>query len=120
MSITRSQAEIDADAAKAVLVAAANARFIAAADIQIQEAIDQGQFWCSCITVDDIDPQTVFQHYADLGYGVSFPDYPANLALQPAELFGAYWINFWSNGGFLPQLLKKPYRLIISWKTASP
>lgn len=117
MSITRSQAEIDADAAKAAITAAANTRFIAAADIQIQDAIDQGMFWCSSITTDDIDPQTVFQHYADLGYGVSFPDYPTNLALQPAELFGAYWINFWSNGGFIPRLLKKPYRLIISWKT---
>lgn len=120
MSITRNQAEIDADAAKAIAVTAANNRFIAAADIQIQEAIDQGQFFVSCSTTDDIDPQTVFQYYANLGYGVSFPDYPTNLALQPAELFGAYWINFWSNGGFLPRLLKKPYRLLISWKTPVP
>lgn len=117
MSISRSQAETDATTANNAAIAAANARFIAAADIQIQEAIDQGQFWVSATTTDDIDPQTVFKHYADLGYGVSFPDYPTNLSLQPAELFGAYWVNFWSNGGFVPQLLKKPYRLLITWKT---
>lgn len=117
---TRSQSQIDAQAANDTLTVAANARFIAAADLQIQEAINQGKFYCSCVTQDDIDPRTVFQHYADLGYGVSFPDYPANLSLQPAELFGAYWINFWTNGGFIPQNLKKPYRLIIAWKTPVP
>lgn len=120
MSITRSQAEIDADVALAAITAAANARFIAAADIQITDAIARGQFWISSTTTDNIDPETIFRHYADLGYGVSFPDYPSNLALQPAELFGAYWINFWSNGGFIPRLLKKPYRLLISWHTPVP
>lgn len=120
MSIPRTQAQIDAQAALDAVTAAANARFIAAADTQIQEAIDQGKFYCTCTTIDDIDPRTIFQHYADLGYGVSFPDYPTNLALQPAELFGAYWINFWTNGGFIPRLLKKPYRLIIAWKTPVP
>lgn len=120
MSIPRSQAETDAQAAFDTATADANARFIAAADIQIQTAVDQGKFYCSCETRDDIDPRTVFQYYADLGYGVSFPDYPTNLALQPAELFGAYWINFWTNGGFIPQNLKKPYRLIISWKQPIP
>lgn len=117
MSIPRSQAEIDAQTALDALTAAANARFIAAADIQITEAIAQGKFYVNCLTEDAIDPKTVFQYYADLGYGVAFPDYPTNLSLQPAELFGPYWINFWSNGGFIPQNLKKPYRLIISWKT---
>lgn len=120
MSIPRSTAETDAQTELDTLTAAANARFIAAADIQITEAIDQGLFWCDCITTDDIDPKTIFQYYAGLGYGVCFPDYPQNLNLQPAELFGAYWINFWSNGGFIPRLLKKPYRLIISWKTPNP
>jgi len=114
---TRSKAEIDATAVQTALTDAANARFIAAADIQIQDAIAAGQFFVNCETGDDIDPRTVFQYYADLGYGVEFPDYPTNLALQPAELFGPYWQNFWSNGGFIPQRLKKPYRLIISWKT---
>lgn len=114
---TRSQAQIDAQAAEDALVAAANARFILASDIQIAEAINQGKFFVNCITEDNISPRTVFQYYANLGYGVSLPDYPTNLSLQPAELFGAYWINFWSNGGFIPQNLKKPYRFIIAWKT---
>lgn len=120
MSISRDQAQTDAQAANDTLTADANARFIAAADAQIQTAIDQGKFYVTSQTLDDIDPRTVFQHYADLGYGVSFPDYPTNLALQPAELFGAYWINFWTNGGFIPSRLKKPYRMIISWKNPQP
>jgi hypothetical protein len=120
MSIPRSQAETDANVAQAAVIAAADARFIAAADIQIQDAINQGKFYATCVTTDDIDPRTIFQYYANLGYGVSFPDYPTNLALQPAELFGAYWMNFWTNGGFIPQLLKKPYRLIIAWKNPAP
>lgn len=117
MSIPRSTAETNAQIADDAIEAAANARFIAAADIQIAEAIAQGRFWVDCITTDHIGIRTVFQYYANLGYGVSLPDYPTNLALQPAELFGAYWINFWSNGGFLPHLIKKPYRLLITWKT---
>lgn len=120
MSITRSQAEIDAQTALDAATDAANTRFIASADQQITEAIEQGQFFVNCLTTDDINPETVFRHYADLGYGVSFPDYPSNLTLQPAELFGAYWINFWSNGGFVPRLLKKPYRLLITWQTPAP
>lgn len=120
MSITRSQAEIDAQTALDALTAAANARFIAAADIQIQTAIDEGRFWANCETIDDIDPKTIFEYYANLGYGVCFPDYPTNLALQPAELFGPYWVNFWTNGGFIPSRLKKPYRLIIAWKQPIP
>jgi hypothetical protein len=120
MTLPRTQAQTEAQTALDEVTAAANARFIAAADIQIQEAILQGEFWISATTTDDIDPETVFRHYADLGYGVSFPDYPTNLSLQPAELFGAYWINFWSNGGFIPRLLKKPYRLLISWHTPVP
>jgi len=120
MSITRDQAQTDAQTANDDLTAAANARFIAAADIQIQEAIAQGKFFISAYTTENINPQTVFQHYTDLGYNVSFPDYPVNLALQPAELFGAFWVNFWSNGGFIPALLKKPYRFLIIWKMPVP
>ena len=120
MSIPRDTAQTEAQAANDALTAAANARFIAAADIQIQTAITAGQFYVNCQTEDAIDPHFIFQYYANLGYGVSFPDYPTNLALQPAELFGAYWINFWTNGGFIPNHLKKPYRLIISWKMPIP
>lgn len=120
MSIPRSTAQTEAQAANDALVLAANNRFIAAADQQITDAIARGAFFANCQTFDDIDPKTIFQYYANLGYGVEFPDYPTNLALQPAELFGAYWMNFWTNGGFIPQNLKKPYRLIISWKTPPP
>jgi hypothetical protein len=119
MSMPRDTTEASTNVIKDANTLAANAAFIAAADLQIQEAVARGVFWVSTQTASDINPETVFKHYADLGYGVSFPDYPTNLSLQPAELFGSYWVNFWSNGGFIPSLLKKPYRLLISWKTSN-
>lgn len=115
MSIPKSTALTNAQTANDTLTAAANARFIAAADQQITDAIAQGVFYVTCWSEDDIDPRLVGQHYIDLGYGVSLPDYPMNLILQPAELFGEFWINFWTNG-FIPSNMKKPYRFIISWK----
>jgi len=117
-SISKSQAEIDAQIAHDALTAAANTRFITAADLQIQEAINLGKFWIECISSDDIDPQVIFQYYADLGYGVSFPDYPVDMFLiqGPANLFGDLWVNYWANSGFMPSSLKKPYRFMIYWK----
>lgn len=120
MSTPQSIALTNAQAANDALTAAANTRFIAAADAQIATAISAGQFYVSCETLDDINPQTIFQYYANLGYGVSFPDFPTNLNLQPADLFGPYWQNFWTNGGLIPSHLRKPYRLIIAWKTPIP
>lgn len=116
MSITKSQAETDAQIAHDALTDAANTRFIAAADQQITEAIAQGVFYINALSEDDIDPMVVGQYYSDLGYIVSFPDYPQNLILQPAELFGQFWINFWSSGLQIPANLKKPYRFLISWQ----
>lgn len=117
MSIPRTQTEIDAQAAHDALVAAANTKFIASVDLQIQEAVGLGMFWVNCITINDIDPKTIFDYYSNLGYVVSFPDFPGNLTINPSGLFGVNWLTFWMNGGILPSLLKKPYRFIISWKT---
>lgn len=116
MSIPKSQAETEAQAAHDTIVSAANQRFIDAADTQIEEAIDLGKFWVNCHTFDlEVDFKMVFMHYADLGYGVSLPDYPSNQMLQPASLFGEFWINYWTNN-LVPRDPKKPFRMIISWK----
>lgn len=115
MSIPKSTAESQAETALDAITLAANTRFIAAADLQITAAIAQGVFFINCWSTDDISVREVAQHYLDLGYGISMPDYPQNLIMQPAELFGEFWINFWSNG-FIPSTMKKPYRILISWK----
>jgi hypothetical protein len=115
-SITKSQAEIDAQIAHDALVAAANARFIAAADIQITEAIARGVFFANCETFEtDIDPKLIYDYYAALGYKISFPDLPLHdLSQQPAQLFGEFWINFWNNG-LVPKNMKHPIRIIFAW-----
>ncbi len=116
MSIPKSQANTESTAAHDTIVAAANAKFIAAADVQIDEAIDRGVFWVNCQTFDlEVDPKTVFMHYADLGYKVELPDYPTNRMLQPAELFGEFWVNYWTNS-LIPRDIKKPFRMIIRWE----
>lgn len=115
MSIPKSQAESEAQTANDAIVLAANTRFIAAADQQITEAIDLGVFWVNCQTFDlNVDLKTVFMHYADLGYKISLPDYPCNQMLQPAALFGEFWINYWTSNLY-PRDVKKPFRMIISW-----
>lgn len=115
MSITKDQAKTDAEAANTTLTSEADQRFIDAADAQIQEAIDQGLFYINCQTYDvKVNPKNIFEYYSGLGYGVSFPDYPTNLMLQPAQLFGEFWINFWSNS-LVPTSLKTPVRFLISW-----
>lgn len=116
-TIPKSQAESESTTEHDARVAAANQRFIDAADAQIQEAIDQGRFWVNCTTFEyDINPQTVFQHYADLGYKVSFPDFTTHdFSQQPAQLFGEFWINFWNNEN-VPANTKIPLRIVIGWR----
>lgn len=116
-SIPKSQAESETDTAHDVLVAAANQRFIDAADAQIQEAIDQGRFFVNCTSFEaDLDPKAVFDYYAGLGYQVAFPDYTSHdLSQQPAQLFGEFWINFWNND-LVPAGMKLPLRIVIGWR----
>lgn len=115
-SITKSQAETDSTTEHDALVAAANQRFIDDADAQILEAIDQGKFWINCTTFEaDLDPQEIFDYYANLGYSIAFPDYSHHdLSQQPAQLFGAFWTNFWNNAQ-VPSGMKLPLRIVIGW-----
>lgn len=113
---TKSQAQTDAQTAEDALVAAANQLFIDNTDVAIEAAIDQGEFFVNSAAYDhNVDPRAIFDYYTNLGYSVSFPDYPQNLALQPAQLFGEFWINYWNNN-LVPNLKKYPIRFLISWK----
>jgi hypothetical protein len=115
MSETRDQANAAAQTSLTAIQLAANTQFIANVDAQIAEAITQGRFQISAVTSLDVDLQTVFSHYVNLGYMVFFPDYPNNLNIQPVELFGQYWVDYWNHIlSLFP--LKNPARMTISWK----
>lgn len=112
---TKNQVKTQAQIAHDALAATANQLFINAADAQIQGAIAQGLFFVNCQTVDDkVDPQAIFNYYSNLGYIVTMPDVPTNIQLGPAQLFGEFWVNFWTNN-LIPANVKYPLRFLISW-----
>jgi hypothetical protein len=115
MSETRDQANADAQTALTAIQTAENTQFIANVDAQIQEAIAQGRFEVSATTSKNVDIQTVFEYYVNLGYMVWFPDYPTNLNVQPVELFGQYWTDYWQHILSLYPL-KNPARIIVGWR----
>lgn len=119
MSLTKTQAELDAQAALDALVAADNALFIAAIDAQILEAIDLGHFYVSSTTWGNVDAKTIFEYYVALGYFVYFPDFPQCQNWSPSNLFGPFWEAFWNHTLF-PRTAKNPIRLIIAFKDAPP
>ena len=116
-SITKTQAQTDADAAQAAIWAAANTKFIAEADIQIQQAIAQGLFFVNCQTSDDVNPTDLFTYYTQLGYQFQFPGYSVHS--QPTadpDGMGGFFVSAWLNTGLTRQKLEKPYRFLIIWK----
>lgn len=115
-TLPQSTAKSNSLAAKTALTTAADNAFIADADAQILKAIDQGVYFVHCKAFSEIDVQAIATYYANLGYAISFPDFQADL-LQvqgPAALFGQFWTNFWNNSN-VPQGIKMPLRIIISW-----
>lgn len=115
MSQTRDQANSEAKAARSAIQIAADNQFIANVDLQIAEAIAQGNFRISAVTSENVSLHIIFNYYADLGYFVSFPDYPANLNIQPVELFGQYWNDYWLHLLSLYPI-RNPARINISWR----
>lgn len=116
-SVTKDQAQTDAEAALAAIYAAANAKFIADADIQIQQAIAQGLLFVNCTTSDDVNPSDIFTYYTQLGYHVEFPDFAKNSTpTAPPDSDSGFWVSSWINSGFSRTQLKKPYRFLIIWK----
>lgn len=115
MSMTDAAAKAASDAQLATLQAADNAIFIAAADVQITQAIALGQNYIATTTWGNVNTKDIFTHYHDLGYNCWFPDEPLSHGLVPAQMFGEFWEAFWNNTLFLANV-KNPCRMIISWQ----
>ena len=108
-----SQTHADAIAAQDALTAAANARFIAAVDIAIDQAVAQGKFRYAPLLDKDVSCKDIADHYNTLGYKVG----PANCPFwdtQAAVLFGESWEAYWANRWIC--LCRKPCRIRISWR----
>lgn len=114
MSITRNQANTNTTAQQTAIQTAADAIFIAAADAAIANAINFGKFTTTVSTFKGVNIQTVYYYYANLGYGVSFPDVPNNLYANPAELFGFFLDQYYNN--YIASLrLSNPLRITLYW-----
>lgn len=90
--------------------------FIDDANIAILQAISLGQFKVSLTTNKNCDTKTLHNYFVGLGYVVSYPDVndlPGSTPMQPAELFGMSWDQFWANN---PPSLPSPVRIILSWQ----
>lgn len=114
-SITKAQANTDANTAKTTIMSTADQNFINAADLQILQAVALGKFQILCISYDRIDMKAIIAYYQGLGYKIYNPEAYLNQA-QPAELFGFFWDDFW-NSVYPFSFRKKPIRLIINWKS---
>lgn len=117
-SIPKTQAQIDANAAQAAIWAAANAKFIIEADLQIQQAIAQGLYFVNCTTSEDVNPTDLFAYYTNLGYLFQFPGYPKHSqpTAPPDEFRDGFYVSAWLNTGLTRTKLEKPYRFLIIWK----
>lgn len=113
---TLNQAQTTSQTNHDSITSAIDANFIAATDQQIQDAMSKGLFFISCTAEDGVDSQQIFNHYAGLGYQVTFPDFPQNQAqvTNPSNLFGEFWIAFWNGVKFFDPN-RKPVRFLISW-----
>lgn len=117
---SRNTANTNATAAKATLQSDADSRFISDAGDAILSAISFGKLSVTLSTFDNCDLQALHDYFVGLGYAVSYPglamlpgSQPA--FLQPAELFGIFWAEFWA-GNNVPHL-HNPVRLTLSWRT---
>jgi hypothetical protein len=115
-SISESLAHTEAEAARAAIIAAANAQFIVQADQKILDEIARGNFFASFTIYDQVDTHAIFLYYFNLGYQVSFPDFVQNgMSNQTNQLLGAFWTQFWIQVGLNPDDIKKPIRMMIAW-----
>ena len=116
-SVTKTQAQIDSEAAQNAIYAAANAKFIIDADIQIQQSIAQGLYFVHCKTSDNVNPTDLYAYYTNLGYEFHFPDFARNSKPSaPPSTDTGFWVSAWINTGLTKQKLEHPYRFIISWR----
>jgi len=95
------------------LQVAANAKFIALTTDLINDAILRGVYQVSVTSFENCDLATIASTFAALGYVVTFPD-SILFNMQPAQLFGQAWFDYWRLNGVPPEI-KNPARIIISW-----
>lgn len=105
-----------ATTAQTAINSAADASWIADADAAVADAASRGMFMVRLHLTDGIDLQAIVAYYQALGYIVSAP-LPPNVGMQPANLFGAFWQQFWTNPTFFFVLngIFIPREIYLSW-----
>lgn len=115
MSITRAQANTDANTAKDAIQSDSNTQFISDVDSMIQQAISLGQFQVCATTNKNVDLQYIVDYYGALGYSIDFPDMSKTANFPASDLFGQFWIDYWKNN--ISNLnIKNPTRILIGWQ----
>lgn len=125
MSIPSSLAKTNAETAENLATAAANTAFIANLDQTITEAIAQGAEWANTFVPPEVDLNAILAHYSPLGYSISFPnvekpDLDPKRVIDNSLPFDYGYYGYGSpypySGIYFPRKLRRPDRLIISWK----
>jgi hypothetical protein len=100
---------------------AANASFIAAADLIIADASSRGLHLVRVTLFENVNLQDIVTYYQNLGYVVAAP-LPPNVGEQPAQLFGEFWESFWENPTFYFSINGFPAirEIYISWYQNPP
>lgn len=111
---TKDQAQAASDAAKAALVAAANAQFIAEADAIILQREAQGEKFVKLALVPNSNLSDIIEYYKGYGYAVAPPKATQWQAGQPANLFGWFWEAYWNQNLALIDVESRT--IIISWQ----
>lgn len=100
-------------AAANIIKSAANARFIADADIAIASAASQGKLQVCLSSLKDMSFKDVSNYYVALGYKIGM--YGCTWGnCQPSNLFGQFWLNYWNNNQICT--CTPPCKIIILWQ----
>ena len=121
MSITAKQATAIAIAQLAAKQDAANALFIHEMYNQIRTAHKLGKYSVTAHANKNTNITFLYLYFFHLGYRVYFPNYAnehagrwPGLDNQPSDLFGWFWIDYWTNEVRLFGI-KSPTRITLSW-----
>lgn len=114
---TANESNAATTADKTALQNAANTYFIDQATTIIADFVAQGKYQVSLDMGEYVDTHYIVQYFRDLGYGVDLPNLN-NLQVQPADLFGHFWVRFWNSYNIFPRGEGK--RITISWRLNTP
>lgn len=117
MSNTNAVSNTNATAAHLALETAANAQFIANADLAIADATTQGQFCVYVYSLKYMNFQTILDYYLALGYVIGMPSCQT-WGCNPAGLFGQFWVDYWGHVWHTHKCCRcrLPCQVVISWK----